>query len=64
MTAPEPRTERTIRQAARRDGPDAGPITLDGGETRPILWAGGALLLFLYLIRSILLPFILAAIVA
>ncbi|MGD0024627.1 MAG: AI-2E family transporter [Xanthobacteraceae bacterium] len=59
MNAPKTRSEEARHAAS---GQAAKP--LDAGETRLVLFAAGAIALFLYLIRTILLPFILAAVVA
>lgn len=59
MNAPKTRSEE-----ARRAPSGHAPKPLDAGETRLVLLAAGAIALFLYLIRMILLPFVLAAVVA
>jgi predicted PurR-regulated permease PerM len=48
----------------RRAESTRAPRFLDAGETRAVLLIGGGIALFLYFIRSILLPFVLAAVLA
>jgi len=59
MNAPDTRSQARRRSASRRA---ARP--LDPGETRIVLFAATAIALFLYLIRAIVLPFVLAAVLA
>ena len=59
MNAPKTRSEEAQRAASGHV-----PKPLDAGETRLVLFTAGAIALFLYLIRTILLPFVLAAVVA
>src|ERR1700761_3327181 len=59
MKSPKPNTEDKIPAERRRAG-----APLDSGETRAIMVGAVILAVFLYFIKLILLPFVLAAIVA
>lgn len=64
MSAPKARSEKNRSESARPAAREPVPASFDTGEARLVLLAAAAIALFLYFIRAILLPFILAAVAA